>query len=737
MPGLPIADDVRQATVYLQRALELYEALDDRRGAMSTIIALAYVAGRPTSMSAPTPARRIEEIRRLSSRLRTLSHESERAAAEAQMVYGVHVFCRVEGHSRPRRAARPRGACAGARARRSVPGIPGRGWHGRGMPGTRRPRRGAAVARSGGGRGRGGPDAPSRSPGSKCRAGCLAAAGGDVPTMHQHLRKALEMAAGQDRRAARAEILAAYALECLRLGDATRRRGTPGGGRNSGAGGGARCSGSARSAAVGAAGRRRARGDCARARANTQRALELARRVIAARRDAEREDPHLEMLIPIARVMLAVGDEAEAAAMRDELQLLAGAHRAADVRRRRARPLVPRPRPAARSRRWPVRSHRAPRSGGADATGRPPTRARLLGLLIEGRSNAEIAGGAGRDPGLGRPGAWRGCTRGSARRRAPRRPSWPSAGRSRDRWYGPGPGRSAALHRRGQLHRRSLRRRSTGCRRLREGDGGRRRQRGRARSCGGRDRVPDARILIEESRRAAADPGAARPTAAPTGRRRRSCSRISSVRPASPRCWVTRRGRRCSAGTTRRCEGSSRSTTGTRSSRPATASSSASTRRGRDRVRRRDPADARGAPRGTRVRAEGADRHSLRDGPAGGRQLPRQGRPRGSADRRDRVGRRDPRQSRRRPGTSFKAVRAADRRAEGAIASPWRWSRSPGAEPRLGVQPRSAQAIFAPPGAWITTDTASGPATPPFCANPTPIPMDSSKPGPDLVHAIG
>ena len=188
MPGLPIADDVRQATVYLQRALELYEELDDRRGAMSTIIALAYVAWAPDVHVGPTPARRIEEIRRLSSRLRTLSHESERAAAEAQMVYGVHVFCRSkvipdlavqrgrEAHALARglgdRFLEFLAADGTAAACREVGDLTeARQWLDRA----------AAVAAAA--------PTPHRGLQVEVSRGLLAAAGGDVPTMHQHTKR--------------------------------------------------------------------------------------------------------------------------------------------------------------------------------------------------------------------------------------------------------------------------------------------------------------------------------------------------------------------------------------------------------------------------------------------------------------------------------------------------------------------------------------------------------------------
>ena len=96
----------------LQRALELFEQLGDRRGAMSTIIALAYLNWGADIHFGASSARHIEEIRRLTSRMKAFTNESERAAFEAQMLYGVARVRAREGDPRPgdsRRAARPTG----------------------------------------------------------------------------------------------------------------------------------------------------------------------------------------------------------------------------------------------------------------------------------------------------------------------------------------------------------------------------------------------------------------------------------------------------------------------------------------------------------------------------------------------------------------------------------------------------------------------------------------------------
>ena len=96
MPELEIAPAFMETFGLLQRALGLYEQLGDRRGAMSTIIALAYLNWGADIHFGASSARHIEEIRRLTSRMKAFTNESERAMFEAQMLYGSHVFARAK-----------------------------------------------------------------------------------------------------------------------------------------------------------------------------------------------------------------------------------------------------------------------------------------------------------------------------------------------------------------------------------------------------------------------------------------------------------------------------------------------------------------------------------------------------------------------------------------------------------------------------------------------------------------
>jgi DNA-binding CsgD family transcriptional regulator len=96
LPELPIAPYVYEASALLTEAMRLFERLGDRRGTMASIIAMAYLSWAPDIHLGSSSARHIEEIRRLTARMKAFTNESERAAFEAQMLYGVHVFSRAK-----------------------------------------------------------------------------------------------------------------------------------------------------------------------------------------------------------------------------------------------------------------------------------------------------------------------------------------------------------------------------------------------------------------------------------------------------------------------------------------------------------------------------------------------------------------------------------------------------------------------------------------------------------------
>ena len=96
LPNLPIGPIAMAADAKMRRALEIYERIGDRQGAMSTIIAMAYLSWAP-EIHMGGSAKRIEEIRRLATQMKSLTKESERALADAQMLYGSQVYSRAKG----------------------------------------------------------------------------------------------------------------------------------------------------------------------------------------------------------------------------------------------------------------------------------------------------------------------------------------------------------------------------------------------------------------------------------------------------------------------------------------------------------------------------------------------------------------------------------------------------------------------------------------------------------------
>ncbi len=216
-PELPIAPNMYRAFELFQRALELYEELGDRRGAMSTIIALAYLSWAPDIHLGSGAARHIEEIRRLTSAAKAFTTESERAAFEAQMLYGSHVFARAKvipdmALQKGREAYRFAGeigdralqflAAAGTALSLADLGEvnEARSWIDRA----------AAVATE--------HPSPYRARRLETCRGIVAAVAGDADAMRTHLERAVQQASDSGFAADRCETLARLAVEAARLG---------------------------------------------------------------------------------------------------------------------------------------------------------------------------------------------------------------------------------------------------------------------------------------------------------------------------------------------------------------------------------------------------------------------------------------------------------------------------------------------------------------------------------------
>jgi DNA-binding NarL/FixJ family response regulator/tetratricopeptide (TPR) repeat protein len=388
MESLPVAPLYKEAQARLERALELFEKTGDRRGAMSSVIAMAYVNWAPDIHMGAGAGRHIEEIRRLASRMDTMTKESERAMAEAQMLYGAHMFARAKvvpdlALSRGEEAyrhARVMGdpaleflAAGGtALAHLDVGDVEAaRGWLDRAA---------AAATAS---------PTPFRARQLELWRGVWNGAAGDAAAMRAHLERAVHLATEQGRAPARCEALALLALESARLGAAA--------GDDELLGVAERAAREAKEQADLLPGHPPwgAQADAALARVAVARgqaeaAAEAARSALQAFMASLSEDAHLEILLPAAEA-LAAGDGQDAEQIRTLLQftLSLAAQRTVDEEVR------------ARWLRAPTGRELVERAGGieglalrpAETHGHPVDESdrELLGLLLEGLSNREIA----------------------------------------------------------------------------------------------------------------------------------------------------------------------------------------------------------------------------------------------------------------------------------------------------------------------------------------------------------
>jgi DNA-binding CsgD family transcriptional regulator len=398
LEGLPIAPLARSAGDRFHRALGLYEELNDRQGMMASIIAMAYLNWAPDIHMGADSARHIEEIRRLATQLASFTSESQRAFAEVQMLYGVHVFARAKVIPD---LAVSRGAEAFERAHaigdRQLEFLAAGGtalshvqlgdleeatsWIGRA----------AAVAA----------DSPSpfRARQLELWQGLVHGARGDADGMRRHLERAVQMAAEQTLPAARCETLAELALGFASLGsdrgdeellaraetaaaDAKELLGLLPGHPPWGA------KADAALATVALASQR------------PDAALDAARSALGALDAARHEDLDLDVLLPVATAITAAGTEEERARVLSflRLQMAVIANRIVDedVRARWFRgPTGKRLASFASDPDRPLTRNTANGSPG----GLDDEEARLLVLVVEGLSNEEIAQRLGMDTG--------------------------------------------------------------------------------------------------------------------------------------------------------------------------------------------------------------------------------------------------------------------------------------------------------------------------------------------------
>ena len=390
MEELPISPWVRSSGERLHRALALYEELGDRQGTMASIIAMAYLSWAPDIHIGSDSARHIEEIRRLASQLSSFTSESQRAFAEVQMLYGVHVFARAKVIPD---LALSRGAEAYERAHslgdRQLEFLSAGGtalsYVQLGDPGEAEIwlDRAAAVAADS--------PTPFRARQLEQWRGLLHAARGDSEDMRAHLERAVQMAAEQALPAVRCEVLAALALASATLGSEQKdeellvlgERAASEAKELLGLLPGHAPWGAKADAAI---------ATVALARGEPERAADAARSAVAALTAARHEDLDLEVLLPVAAAITAAGSDEERMSILSYLQLQTAviANRIVDegVRTRWFRgPIGSALASLASDPDMPLTRH----AQDGTVEGLDDEDAQLLKLVVEGLSNEEIA----------------------------------------------------------------------------------------------------------------------------------------------------------------------------------------------------------------------------------------------------------------------------------------------------------------------------------------------------------
>ena len=399
LTDMPVAPLIEQGIAHYERAIELFEQIGDRRGVMSAIIARAYV-NFGVDIHFLGAAKRIEEIRRLASQLTSLTRESERPAAEAQMLYGVQVFARAKvvpdlALTRGEEAHR-HARLLGERSLEFAAAIGLALTHlelgdlGQAEQWLSQAAEGVAAAPT-----------PVRARQLEFARGMARAAAGDAPGMREHLERAVRLATEHGRPAARCEALATLALEAALLGTETKddellvlaERSAKGAKELVTVLPGHPPWGAEADSAL---------AQVALARGAQEEAADAARSALDTLRSAHFEDLFLRIVIPAARVLLAAGTEDERAAVHHQVTMTATliAQRITDedVRVKWFRGPVGRELSRLAGG-WAVEGASTVAPGDVRAAGLGDDDTGLLWLLIEGWTNREIANelGVGED----------------------------------------------------------------------------------------------------------------------------------------------------------------------------------------------------------------------------------------------------------------------------------------------------------------------------------------------------
>jgi DNA-binding NarL/FixJ family response regulator len=387
----PIAPYVEEADRLFTRAMEIYEQLGDRRGVMSSVIAMAFISFGPM-IHLTSSARHIEEVRRVMGRMDAIVTESERARTNLQMLYGVQVYALAKVVPD---LALARGVEAYRSARvladRSIEFLAACGLvalhleFGELAVAQEWLDKASAAATAA--------PSPVKARELELWRGRFEHASGNVPGMLTHLERAVQMATDQRRPAARCEALATLALEAARAGEGASDRALLDLAERSAL--------DAKELVAALPGHPPwgARADVALAlvalaRGTSDRGGAEATSALRALQDALHEDMNLDILVPAARVFEAVGMDEAHMGLRDWLrsQLAGIAQRTLDedVRVRWLRGPVGRELARLAG---PLDGLKTQPSSGenADQTGLSQGDQDLLRLLTAGSTNREIA----------------------------------------------------------------------------------------------------------------------------------------------------------------------------------------------------------------------------------------------------------------------------------------------------------------------------------------------------------